>query len=50
MERLARVLGECDLLGVKEEARERMEELEGLLGSVRVRDQEGDGNGRCDRR
>lgn len=50
MERLARVLGESDLLGAKEEARERMEELEGLLWSVRVGDEEGGGNGSCERR
>lgn len=45
MERLAMVLGESDLLGGKEEARSRMEELEGLLGSVRMGDDE---NGGCE--
>lgn len=36
MEELAKLMGESDMLGVKEEARERMEILEGLLSGVKV--------------
>lgn len=36
MEELQRLIGESDLLGRCEEANERMNELEGLLGAVKM--------------
>ena len=36
MEELQKLMGESDLLGVREEAKGRMNKLEGLLGAVKM--------------
>lgn len=46
MEELQRLMNESDLLGIREEAKVRMNELEGLLGGVRMVDETAQGNGR----
>lgn len=49
MEELQRLIGESDLLGVREEANKRMNELESLLGGVRMGDKTAQGDARANR-